>query len=119
MKREFFANTVLAIISCSLTACATDPVEAEGQDTEDTSSITSQSLIPGSQSTFQNVKSSFCMGVSGGSGASGALIQQFPCDGRVNQKWVVLPESFIADHRRIQNVGSQPCLGVARNITCS
>jgi hypothetical protein len=119
MKREFLACTVIAILGCSLAACATDPVDAEGQDPEATSSIASQSLVPGSQSTFQNVNSGMCMGVSGGSGASGALIQQFPCDGRINQKWVVLPESFIPNFRRIQDAGSHLCLGVAGNSTAS
>jgi hypothetical protein len=117
MKREFLACTVIATLGCSLAACATDPVD--GEEPEDTSTIASQTLVPGSQSTFKNVNSGRCMGVSGGSGASGALIQQFTCDGRINQKWVVLPESFIPNFRRIQDAGSHLCLGVSGNSTAA
>jgi hypothetical protein len=32
-----------------------------------------------------------CIGVDGASMANGAQLKQFPCDGRANQRWIVIP----------------------------
>jgi glucosylceramidase len=43
---------------------------------------------------FRNAKSKLCMGIGGGSQANGAQVQQFECDTRQNQRWVVHSPAF-------------------------
>jgi hypothetical protein len=63
------------------------------------------SAVVTGQKRFRNANSGLCMGVTGASRSTGALIQQFACDGRVNQKWRAFGEFGV------QNVNSGLCMG--------
>lgn len=62
--------------------------------------------------SFENVNSHLCIGVSGASMSPGGFIQQFACDGRVNQKWSTRGEVVITGFHPIGNVNSGLCMGV-------
>src|SRR4051812_28545399 len=96
----------LLLSSCIFSACG---IEGDDPATNDEPAMTEtqSAVVITGQKSFQNSKSGMCMGVSGASRSQGALIQQFPCDGRANQKWT----SFGADG--VKNVNSGMCLAEA------
>jgi hypothetical protein len=59
--------------------------------------------------TITNIKSGHCMGVDRASMDNGALVKQFKCDGRPNQRWRV--QNF-GTYNKLVNVKSRKCMGV-------
>ncbi|HKP64030.1 MAG TPA: RICIN domain-containing protein [Polyangiales bacterium] len=103
---------VIALVSCSLAACAADTGqldEDEGENAVEPAALT-QELKAGNVAALKNVKSGRCIGVDGASTANGAFIKQFTCDGAANQGWTL--QAVTNNTFRLSNGKSHRCIGV-------
>lgn len=107
MNRSTILWTSLACCLAFSAAAYGDPETVDAA--KSSTALQIQGLPPkGEVLTFENQKSELCMGVDRASKKNGALVKQFPCDGRPNQQWRVVGRFTL------QNVNSGKCLGVDR-----
>jgi hypothetical protein len=113
MNRLICLGTSLA---CGLALCTSAYADANAAKSSKITSKVRQPepVRPGMILTFKNAKSKKCIGVKDASKKNGALVQQFDCDNRPNQKWQVRDVNVIdgVSVFALRNVKSEKCMGV-------